>query len=95
MRPGFGSLPQRGLALPPPAALRSPAQSLRVSGPPPLCSPRGGRVPRGWGARASSPQGGRDRATARPRPAGLPPVHLSANAARGAMRLATAPLPVR
>lgn len=63
MRPGFGSLPQRGLALPPPAALRSPAQSLRVSGPPPLCSPRGGRVPRGWGARASSPQGGRDRAT--------------------------------
>lgn len=82
--PGFGSLAQRGLGLPPPAAFPSPAPSLRVSGRPPPCSPRGGWVPRGWGARASPSTG---RAGLRPRPAGLPPVHLEANATRGAVRL--------
>lgn len=71
----------------------SPAPSLRVSGPPPPCSPRGGWVPRGWGTRASPPQRGRE--DPQPRPAGLPRLHLSANAERGALRLATAPVHVR
>lgn len=84
MCPGFGSLAQRGLGLPPPAALPSPAPSLRVSGRPPLCSPLGGWVPRCWGARASPSTG---RAGPRPRPAGLPPVHLAANATSGTVRL--------
>lgn len=84
MCPGFGSLAQRGLGLPPPAAFPSPAPSLRVSGRPPPCSPRGGWVPRGWGTRASPSTG---RAGLRPRPSGLPPVHLEANAKRGAVRL--------
>lgn len=80
VRPGLGSFPQRELGLPPPAALPSPAPKLRVSGPPPPCSPRGGWVPRRWGrARTSPPLGGLAR------PAALPPVHLSANATRGAV----------
>ena len=62
--PRFGSLLHRGLGLPPPAALPSPAPSLRVSAPPPPYLSLGGWVPRGWGPRASPPRGGRDRGPA-------------------------------
>lgn len=86
--PGFGSLPQRGLGLPPLRPFEAPPRACGCLGP----RLRARRVAGGFLAGGGSCQPSTRRAAPRPRPAGLPPVHLSANAVRGAVRLAAAPL---